>query len=135
MEVLDPASSAAACAAFCAETAEVFCASGSGGPGFCIAGFGRNLARRKDSATTGWMGRESIDRTGAFSRAARSVFPERKRMATQISAAAARSNSKNPRRAVGLSSENIMHESSRCNLAVVKRGNDDGYSRSATNGF
>jgi RHS repeat-associated protein len=129
MEVLDPASSAAACAAFRAEAVEVFNACGSGGPVFCMAGFRRNSACRSAVPTAGSIGRESTGRMGASKRVARPLFHDRKAMAAHISAAAANRNRKNPRRTVGLSSENVMHESSRCNLAVVKRGNDEPRSR------
>jgi hypothetical protein len=54
-----PASSAAACAAFSAAVAARFCATGSGGPAFCIAGFGRIFTRRSASSAAGSMGRES----------------------------------------------------------------------------
>jgi hypothetical protein len=41
-------------------------------------------------------------------RGARALFQERKRIAAQITAAAAKSNSKSPRRALRFSEENII---------------------------
>jgi hypothetical protein len=121
-----PASSAAACAAFSAAAVACFCATGSGGPAFCIAGFGRDLARRRASSTAGSMGRESAGRKGASGRGVRPLFQGRKRIAMQISAAAIKNSRTDLRRAVELSRENVMRESSRCNLAVVKPGGSEG---------
>ena len=116
MEV--PASSAAACAAFSAAVAARFWVSGSGGPAFCIAGFGRDLACRRASSTAGSMGRESACRTGASGRGARPLFQGRKRIAMQISAAPIK-NSKSQRRAPRFSGENIICRSCERNTVVV----------------
>jgi hypothetical protein len=103
----DAASSAAACAALPADAAAVFCVLGSGRPAFCMAGFGRALARRRDSSIAGSMGRESAGRKGGPG-GARTLFQERKRIAAQITAAAAKSNRKGQRRGVRFSGENII---------------------------
>jgi hypothetical protein len=104
----DAASSAAACAALTAEAAAVFCDLGSGRPAFCIAGFGRVWACRRASSAARSMGRESAGRKDAPGRGARALFQERKKIAAQIAAAAAKSNSKSPRRALRFPGENIF---------------------------
>jgi hypothetical protein len=63
VEATELASSAAARAAFSAEVEALFCATGSGGPAFCIAGLGCALTRRSATATAGSIGRESTGRT------------------------------------------------------------------------
>lgn len=121
MEVLDPASSAAACAAFWAEAAEVVTARGSGGPVFCIAGFGRAWAWRRASAALGSMARNN---TGLGGVPGREALPpgERTRIIAQIApaGAAASSNSRYQRGTTALMRENIMRKSCRCNIGDVK---------------
>jgi hypothetical protein len=106
-EIADAASSAAACAALFAEAAAVFCDLGSGKPAFCMAGFGCVLARRRASSIAGSTGRESAGRNGGPG-GAPMLFQELKRTAAQITAAAARSNSKSQRRGLRFSGENII---------------------------
>lgn len=115
------ASPAAASAALSAEVADVFCANGSGGPAFCMAGFGRNVAWRRPSTTGGATGCESAERAAIGGRGACSLHELWWTSEAPITARATSSSENNSqRRDLKFSLVKFTRESCERHIAFVK---------------